>query len=107
MTMRIILAPVFFCHSFSVHLVMKDRPKASEVNEVLKNAKGMKLSAGNRGMTPVEVAGNREVHSSESREDGLPQGGFWLWLVSDHLVSGAALNAVRIAEAFVADRQAH
>ncbi|HKQ98260.1 MAG TPA: aspartate-semialdehyde dehydrogenase, partial [Candidatus Polarisedimenticolia bacterium] len=48
--------------------------------------------------TPVERAGEAGILATGLRPAGAP-GAFWLWLVSDNLTSGAALNAVRIAEA--------
>ncbi|MEW5807548.1 MAG: Asd/ArgC dimerization domain-containing protein [Acidobacteriota bacterium] len=98
---RIIVAPVFFSHSFSIHLMLKSRPQSSQVNDVLNKIKCMKISTKGRGVTPVEATGERQMYVSESCEDGLSSGGFWLWIVSDHLRSDAALNAVRIAEAFI------
>ena len=56
------------------------------------------LAGAGEPATPVERAGKAGILASGIRPAGGP-GSFWVWLVSDNLTSGAALNAVRIAEA--------
>ena len=48
--------------------------------------------------TPVEVAGEDKVFVSRIRKDDTVENGLNLWVVSDNLRKGAALNAVQIAE---------
>ena len=54
-------------------------------------------------VTPVECAGEDAVYVSRIREDPTVENGLNLWVVSDNLRKGAALNAVQIAEALVND----
>jgi aspartate-semialdehyde dehydrogenase len=108
LAIRMFMIPVFYCHSFSIHLTFRSRIKAADVLERLQQTNPVKLLAkGAQGATPVEATGNREIFMSELRGDGLADGGFWLWLVSDNLFSLAALNAVKIAEAFIAGAFSH
>jgi len=52
--------------------------------------------------TPVECAGEYDTYVSRIREDATVENGLALWIVSDNLLKGAALNAVQIAEAMIA-----
>ena len=54
-------------------------------------------------MTPVEAAGEDEVFVSRIRRDPTVAHGLNLWVVSDNLRKGAAINAVQIAEVLVKD----
>ena len=51
--------------------------------------------------TPVEAEGKNETFISRIREDKTIKNGLNLWIVSDNLLRGAALNAVEIAEALI------
>ncbi len=55
-------------------------------------------------MTPVEAAGEFSTFVSRIREDSTVENGLTLWIVSDNLLKGAALNAVQIAETLVNQR---
>ena len=57
--------------------------------------------------TPVECAGEDDVFVSRVREDSTLENGLNMWVVSDNLRKGAALNAVQIAEALVEGHLAH
>jgi aspartate-semialdehyde dehydrogenase len=52
-------------------------------------------------VTPMEAAGEDATYISRIREDGTVENGLNLWVVSDNLRKGAALNAVQIAELLV------
>jgi aspartate-semialdehyde dehydrogenase len=52
-------------------------------------------------ITPVEAAGEDATYVSRIRKDPTVEHGLWLWVVSDNLRKGAALNAVQIAESLV------
>ena len=54
-------------------------------------------------MTPIEAAGEGAVYVSRVREDPTLDYGLNLWVVSDNLRKGAALNSVQIAEALIED----
>ena len=52
-------------------------------------------------MTPVEAAGEFATYVSRIREDATVDNGLSLWIVSDNLLKGAALNTVQIAETII------
>ena len=52
-------------------------------------------------MTPIEAAGEYDTYVSRIREDATVENGLAMWVVSDNLRKGAALNAVQIAEALI------
>ena len=52
-------------------------------------------------MTPLEAEGKNETFISRIREDKTIENGLNLWIVSDNLLRGAALNAVEIAETLI------
>ena len=54
-------------------------------------------------VTPIEAAGEGAVYVSRVREDPTLDYGLNLWVVSDNLRKGAALNSVQIAEALIED----
>ena len=54
-------------------------------------------------MTPVEIAGEDKVYVSRIRNDETLDNGISLWVVSDNLRKGAALNAVQIAELIISE----
>ena len=54
-------------------------------------------------MTPAECAGEDSVFVSRIRRDPTIENGLNLWVVSDNLRKGAALNAVQIAERLISD----
>ncbi len=83
-------------------------PRRSTCNSraVLKNAEGVSVvdHRANEGyVTPVEAAGEDMVFVSRIREDPTIDNGLNIWVVSDNLRKGAALNAIQIAE--LLDRQ--
>ena len=55
-------------------------------------------------ITPVEAAGEYSTFVSRIREDATVENGLAMWIVSDNLLKGAALNAVQIAETIVNQR---
>ena len=52
-------------------------------------------------MAPVEAAGEFATYVSRIREDATVENGLAMWIVSDNLRKGAALNAIQIAEALI------
>lgn len=92
--------PVFYGHAASVHLETRDKITAKDALELLKKAPGVKLSGELTGyVTPsTQAAGNDDVHVGRIREDISHPQGLNLWVVTDNLRKGAALNAVQIAE---------
>jgi len=98
--------PVFIGHSEAINLEF-DRPvSADEARAALKAAPGVVVvdhRADEGYVTPVECAGEDMVYVSRIREDPTVENGISLWVVSDNLRKGAALNTVQIAEALVSD----
>jgi aspartate-semialdehyde dehydrogenase len=96
--------PVFIGHSEAVSIEFEQPISAEEAREVLRNAPGClvvdKREAGGY-VTPYESAGEDATYISRIREDPTVDSGLVLWIVSDNLRKGAALNAVQIAECLI------
>ncbi|MDH4047578.1 MAG: aspartate-semialdehyde dehydrogenase [Gammaproteobacteria bacterium] len=92
----------FFGHSEAVHIETERKISASEVCELLRKAPGVKLIDGTEtGQYPTAVtdsSGNDPVFVGRVREDISHPRGINLWVVSDNIRKGAALNSVQIAE---------
>src|SRR5579885_630523 len=90
--------PVFCGHSASVHIETKDKITAAQAENLLAHAPGIKLITGQFPYaTPVQDAAGRDhVYIGRVREDISHDKGLNLWIVSDNLRKGAALNAVQI-----------
>ena len=96
--------PVFIGHSEAVAIEFENEITADEAREILREAPGClvidKREAGGY-ITPHEAAGEDATYISRIREDPTVDNGLMLWVVSDNLRKGAALNAVQIAEVLV------
>jgi aspartate-semialdehyde dehydrogenase len=98
--------PVFVGHAESVNVEFEQPMSADEARSILQDAPGVVvIDAHENGgyQTPVEAAGEDAVFVSRIREDRTVENGLNLWVVSDNLRKGAALNAVQIAEELVAN----
>jgi aspartate-semialdehyde dehydrogenase len=98
--------PVFVGHSEAVNIELESPLSVEEARAVLEEAPGVVvLDAREPGgyATPVEAAGEYGVFVSRIRKDPTVAHGLSLWVVSDNLRKGAALNAVQIAEALAED----
>lgn len=95
--------PVFFGHSAAVYIETKDKISVKTALDLLSHAPGVKLMAGkNQYPSPVhDAAGRDEVFVGRVREDISHKNGLDLWVVTDNLRKGAALNAVQIAEELI------
>ena len=97
--------PVFHGHSEAVHIETKRPVTAAEAQSLLESAPGVEVidTRGDAGYpTPVsEAAGSDPVYVGRIREDISHPMGLNLWVVSDNLRKGAALNSVQIAEVLV------
>jgi len=93
--------PVFVGHSEAVNIEFEDEISAAQAQRILREAPGVMLvdkrEAGGY-VTPVECVGDYATFVSRVREDPTVDNGLSLWVVSDNLRKGAALNAVQIAE---------
>jgi aspartate-semialdehyde dehydrogenase len=93
--------PVFVGHSIAAHIEMEDELSADEARALLRESPGLMVidKQEDEGyVTPVECVGEFATFVSRVREDPTVDNGLALWIVSDNLRKGAALNAVQIAE---------
>ncbi|MDM7984273.1 MAG: aspartate-semialdehyde dehydrogenase [Maricaulis sp.] len=93
--------PVFVGHSIAAHLELEQELSADEARELLRVSPGLMVvdKREDEGyVTPVESVGEFATFVSRVREDPTVENGLALWVVSDNLRKGAALNAVQIAE---------
>ena len=94
--------PVFFGHSEAVHIETETKISAEDVCDLMRNAAGVELMDGTEtGEYPTAVtesSGNDPVYVGRVREDISHPSGINLWIVSDNIRKGAALNSVQIAE---------
>lgn len=104
LTATCVRVPVFVGHSESVNIEFENPISAEEAREILRHAPGIlvvdKREPGGY-TTPVEAAGEFSTFVSRIREDATVENGLALWIVSDNLLKGAALNAVQIAESMI------
>ena len=93
--------PVFVGHSEAVNIEFENEISAAEAQSILREAPGVMLVDKREDggyVTPVECVGDYATFVSRVREDPTVDNGLSLWVVSDNLRKGAALNAVQIAE---------
>lgn len=101
LTVTCVRVPVFVGHSEAVNLEFEDPLDAEDARDILREAPGvMVIDKPDDGgwVTPVEAAGEFAVFVSRIRNDPTVEFGLNLWVVSDNLRKGAALNAVQIAQ---------
>ena len=99
--------PVFFGHSAAVHIETKDKISVEQALALLAQAPGIKLMTGKHQYpSPVhDAAGKDDVFVGRVREDISHKKGLNMWVVTDNLRKGAALNAVQIAEQLIAKQE--
>ncbi|ODT31187.1 MAG: aspartate-semialdehyde dehydrogenase [Kaistia sp. SCN 65-12] len=104
-TATCVRVPVFIGHSEAVNLEFEKPITADEAREILREAPGCLVVDKHEDggyITPIESAGEDATYISRIREDSTIDNGLNLWVVSDNLRKGAALNAVQIAELLIA-----
>ena len=104
LTATCVRIPVLVSHSESVNIEFEKPFNLDDVRESLSNAEGCQVidKRENGGYsTPFEAAGNDETYISRIREDKTKKNSLNLWIVSDNLLRGAALNSVEIAETII------
>ena len=107
LTATCVRIPVLVSHSESVNREFKKSFTLKKVKNLLSKAKGCKVydSRENGGyITPIEAEGKNETYISRIREDKTKKNCLNLWIVSDNLLRGAALNAVEIAELLIKNK---
>ncbi len=100
-TATCVRVPVFVGHSEAINIEFEDFLDEDEARDILRTAPGIlvvdKREDGGY-VTPVECVGDFATFVSRIRQDSTVENGLNIWVVSDNLRKGAALNAVQIAE---------
>ena len=104
LTATCVRLPISVSHSESVNIQFEKTFSLEQIKEALNSFDGCKViderSDGGYS-TPLEAEGKDETFISRIREDKTIKNGLNLWIVSDNLLRGAALNAVEIAETLI------
>ena len=104
LTATCVRVPVFVGHSEAVNIEFENPITPGEARRILRESPGIlvvdKREDGGY-MTPVEAAGEFATYVSRIREDPTVENGLAMWIVSDNLRKGAALNTVQIAELMI------
>ncbi|MGA3602276.1 aspartate-semialdehyde dehydrogenase [Lysinibacillus agricola] len=98
--------PVVSGHSESVYIELEKEATVQEIFEVLRSAPGVILQDDIATQTypmPIYAEGEDATFVGRIRQDLDNKKGFHLWIVSDNLLKGAALNSIQIAEALLED----
>ncbi len=104
LTATCVRVPVFIGHSEAVNVEFEKPITADEARDILREAPGcLVIDKREDGgyVTPIESAGEDATYISRIREDSTLDNALNLWIVSDNLRKGAALNAVQIAELLI------
>ena len=103
-TATCVRVPVMVSHAESVNVEFEKEFILDKVINLLNNAEGCKVVNDQKDggyMTQLEAAGKDETFISRIRKDNTNEKALNLWIVSDNLLRGAALNAVEIAQAYI------
>jgi aspartate-semialdehyde dehydrogenase len=106
-TATCVRVPVFFAHSEAVNIETEKEISTQELIKILKNSPGIKVidePSKNLYPLPLNASGEDEVFVGRIRKDKTIKNGFNLWIVSDNLRKGAALNAIQIAELLIRNK---
>jgi len=104
LTATCVRLPISVSHSESVNIQFEKSFSIDKVKEALDNFEGCKVideRVDGHYSTPIEAEGKDETFISRIREDKTIKNGLNLWIVSDNLLRGAALNSVEIAETLI------
>jgi len=96
--------PVLVSHSISINIEFHKKPKIEEIKKVLSSSPGCIVVDEHKDggyITPVEAENKFETFISRIRHDSSQENSINMWIVSDNLLKGAALNAVEIAETLI------
>lgn len=105
LTATCVRVPVFIGHSEAVNIEFEKPISAQEARDILREAPGCQVIDKHEDggyITPYESAGEDDTFISRIREDITVENGLAMWIVSDNLRKGAALNTIQIAELLVA-----
>ena len=106
LTATCVRIPVLVSHSESVNIEFEQEFSLDKIKDILNNAPGCSVidKRENGGYaTPIDAAGKNETFISRIRVDKTKKNCINLWIVSDNLLRGAALNSVEIAEIVVSN----
>jgi len=98
--------PVFYGHSEAIHIETREKITAEAARALLEKAPGIVVVDERKAggyPTPMEAGGTDPVYVGRIREDISHPRGLNLWVVSDNVRKGAALNSVQIAELLIRD----
>ena len=101
LTATCVRVPVFVGHSESVNIEFENNIDLEKIKNCLDAAPGCKVVDEHKDggyITPAEIEGDFITYISRIREDKTQKNSINIWVVSDNLLKGAALNAVQIAQ---------
>jgi aspartate-semialdehyde dehydrogenase len=105
-TATTVRVPVVYGHSEAVNVETKSKITAQQVKDLMKTAEGVTLvdnPANNEYPLALDCVGRFDTLVGRIREDESIANGINMWIVSDNILKGAALNAVQIAELLIRD----
>ncbi|MCY6960372.1 aspartate-semialdehyde dehydrogenase [Clostridium brassicae] len=100
-TATTVRVPVFYGHSESINVELKNDFNLNDIFELYRNSEGIILKDDVKNLEypmPIHSAGTDEVYVGRIRKDFSIENGLNLWVVADNIRKGAASNAVQIAE---------
>jgi len=103
-TATTVRVPVFYSHSESVNIETEEKLTVEDVRSILAQAPGVTVADFPEKKIypmPIDAAGQDDVFVGRIREDESIDNGINLWIVSDNIRKGAALNAVQIGEELI------
>ena len=104
LTATCVRVPVFVGHSEAVNVEFEDEITADQARDILREAPGCMVidnPSEDAYVTPIDCVGDYATFISRIREDATVENALNLWVVSDNLRKGAALNTVQIAETVI------
>jgi aspartate-semialdehyde dehydrogenase len=106
-TATTVRVPVFYGHSESVNIETQKKITPTEIRDLLQGASGVTVvdnPSKNEYPLAIYAAGKDDVFVGRIREDESIPNGINMWVVSDNIRKGAALNAIQIAELLIAKK---
>ena len=104
-SVSLVLAPVFHSYAVSLWVQLAERPAVEAVVAALAERADLDTSqslespeGSLRAVSPVGVAGSKQVHVGWVRSDGREAGGVWLWLAADSVAVDSAENALELGK---------
>ena len=105
-TATTVRVPVYYGHSEAINIETKQKISAEEVKALLSNAPGVTVTDDpSKNIYPLatDCAGKFDTFVGRIREDESIANGINMWVVSDNILKGAALNTIQIAERYIED----